>query len=53
MLLLDSFRVKRNAIDYTGDIVEESSVEACVDAAEYLRDRLNDWLANNNPNLLA
>ena len=48
MLLLDSFRVKRNAIDYSGDIVEESSVEACVDAAEYLRDHLNDWLAKNN-----
>jgi len=47
MLLLDSFRVKRNAIDYTGDIVEESSVEACVDAAEYLRDHLNGWLAKN------
>jgi len=53
MLLLDSFRVKRNAIDYTGDDVDESSVEACVDAAEYLRDHLNGWLAKNNPNLLA
>ena len=53
MLLLDSFRVKRNAIDYSGDIVEESSVEACVDAAENLRDHLNGWMAENNPNLLA
>ena len=52
MLLLDTFRVKRNAIAYTGEDVEESSVEACIEAAEFLRDHLSSWLAINNPNLL-
>ena len=53
MLLLDTFRVKRNAIDYTGDDVDENSVEACIDAAERLRIHLNSWLAKNKPELLA
>jgi hypothetical protein len=52
MLLLDTFRVKRNAIAYTGEDVDESSVEACIEAAEYLRDHLNGWLADNRPNWL-
>lgn len=53
MLLLDTFRVKRNAIDYTGDDVDESSVEACIDAAVCSQVHLNDWLAENKPELLA
>jgi hypothetical protein len=53
MLLLDTFRVKRNAIDYTGDDVDESSVEACIDAAVCLQVHLNSWLAENKPELLA
>lgn len=53
MLLLDTFRVKRNAIDYTGDDVDEKSVEACIEAADSLRVSLNSWLAQNKPELLA
>ena len=53
MLLLDTFRVKRNAIDYTGDDVDESSVEACIDAAVCLQVHLKSWLAENKPELLA
>jgi len=53
MLLLDTFRVKRNAIDYTGDDVDENSVEACIEAADSLRVSLNSWLAQNKPELLA
>ena len=53
VLLLDTFRVKRNAIDYTGDAVDESSVEACIEAAVSLRVSLNSWLAQNQPELLA
>lgn len=52
MLLLDTFRVKRNAIDYTGDDVDENSVEACIEAADSLRVTLNSWLAQNKPELL-
>lgn len=36
MLLLDTFRVKRNAIDYTGDDVDEASVDECIRAADGL-----------------
>ena len=35
-LLLDTFRVKHNAIDYTGEDVDEVSVEECIGAAEEL-----------------
>lgn len=50
-LLLDTFRVKRNAIDYTGDDVDEASVEECANAAARLRRQLIDWLSGNRPEL--
>ena len=52
MLLLDTFRVKRNAIDYTGDDVDEGSVLSCVAAAEQLRVRVMDWVSSNRPELI-
>jgi len=30
MLVMDTFRVKRNTADYTGEEVDEASVEACI-----------------------
>ena len=33
MLLFDTFRVKRNAIDYTGESVDAASVDECIGAA--------------------
>ena len=44
MLLLDTFRVKRNAIDYTGELVDEASVIECIGATENLSCRLSQWL---------
>ena len=52
MLLLDTFRVKRNAIDYTGDDVDEASVEVCIGAAGLLFGHLTGWLTDNKPELL-
>jgi hypothetical protein len=52
MVVLDTFRAKRNAIDYTGEDVDESSVEACIAAAEDLIQRLHIWLSENRPDLL-
>jgi hypothetical protein len=52
MLLLNSFRGQRNAIDYTGEDVDEGSVEACVEAGEDLMQHVGDWLANNKPDLI-
>lgn len=51
ILLLDTFRVKRNAIDYTGEDVDEASVDECIGAAERLLTRVSEWLADNKPKL--
>ena len=51
MLLLDTFRIKRNAIDYTGEDVDEVSVHECIAAAERLMSRVTEWLADNKPEL--
>ena len=51
MLLLDTFRVKRNAIDYTGEDVDDSSVDECIGAAARLLIRVSEWLADNKPEL--
>ena len=52
MALLDTFRVKRNAIDYSGEDVDEGSVLACIAAAENLRDNLHAWVQDNKPELI-
>lgn len=51
MLLLDTFRVKRNAIDYTGEDVDEDSVSECIGAADRLMTKVSGWLADNKPEL--
>lgn len=52
MLLLDTFRVKRNAIDYTGDDVDEASVDECIRSADNLWNCVTEWLSTNKPELL-
>ena len=51
MRLLDTFRVKRNAIDYTGDAVDEESLRACIDAAGDLLQLLRSWLREQRQDL--
>ena len=51
MLLLNTFRVKRNAIDYTGDDVDEASVDECIEAAENLLRHVTQWLTNSKSEL--
>ena len=51
MLLLDTFRVKRNAIDYTGEEVDAASVDESIVAADGLLKRVSTWLADNRPEL--
>jgi hypothetical protein len=50
--LLDVFRVKRHAIDYSGEDVDDSSVQECIAAAENLQREVTDWLRTNRPELL-
>lgn len=52
MLLLDTFRVKRNAIDYAGSDVDNASAEECANAATRLLRHLLDWLSRNRPDLV-
>ncbi len=42
MRVLDSFRVKRNAINYTGEDMDIASVEACIAAGEQLMQVVRD-----------
>ena len=50
--LLDTFRVKRNAIDYTGEDVDGGSVEERIKAAEKLHRHVVGWLNANAPDLV-
>lgn len=49
---LDKFRVKRNAVSYSGQDMDVASVKACIDAAEHLLHHVMGWLAENRPELL-
>jgi len=51
MLLLNTFRIKRNAIDYTGDDVDEASVDECIEAAENLLRHVTQRLTNSKSEL--
>jgi hypothetical protein len=50
-LVLDTFRIKRNAADYTGEDIDEASVEACIEAASALSRHVQQWLDKNRPDL--
>ncbi|MGB5740745.1 MAG: hypothetical protein WBM54_15490 [Woeseia sp.] len=52
VMLLETFRIKRNAIDYTAEDVDGPSVAACIRAAEDLRRHFVRWLRSNRPELL-
>ncbi len=49
---LYSFRVKRNLTSYTGEDMDIASVEACINAGEYLLRHVRGWLAENHPKLV-
>ena len=52
MAVLDTFRVKRNAIDYTGEDVDNGSVDACIEAADDLIKLVRLWLIENKAELV-
>lgn len=52
MQLLDSFRVKRNAIDYTGEMIDAASLDECIAAAERLQRLMVAWLRVNRSDLV-
>jgi hypothetical protein len=51
-VLLDALRRKRNANDYTGEVVTADMAKECLAQGKALRLRLRDHLAANHPDLL-
>lgn len=51
--LLDTFRVKRHAVNYSGADMDMASVKACIAAGEDLLHHVQQWLAENRPELLS
>jgi len=49
--VLDTFRVKRNTINYTGEDMDIASVEACIAACDALMQHIRAWLVENHPEL--
>lgn len=50
---LDALRKQRNLADYSGDLVPDSAVNACLENAIALRVHVHFWLEKNKPTLLA
>ena len=50
--VLDALRKQRNLIDYSGDLVPDSTVNECVNSASVLFAHVSAWLHANKPELL-
>lgn len=52
IIVLDALRKQRNLSDYSGDLVPDSAVEACLAGAKALHAHVLAWLTTNKPELL-
>ena len=52
MIVLENFRKQRHLVEYTGDVVPESTVAECTAEAEALLELAVNWLRSNSPDLL-
>jgi hypothetical protein len=52
MIVLDALRKQRNLADYSGDLVPDSAVVACLEGAQHLQAHVKAWLKANKPELL-
>lgn len=50
--VLDALRRKRNVADYTGDDIDDSTAENCIDEAKRLIEDVLAWRKTNRPVLL-
>ena len=50
--VLDTLRRKRNLADYTGDDIDDTTAEHCIEAAEQLLKDVKAWLKLNRPELI-
>lgn len=51
-MVLDVLRRKRNLTDYTGDLIDEASVEECLIQSKALLHHIRLWLKVNKPGLM-
>jgi len=51
--VLDTLRRQRNVSDYTGEDIDSSTVEHCIDEAARLLKDVKGWLKAKHPDLLA
>jgi len=49
MLVLDTFRRKRNLSDYMGEDIDDGSAEICAQEAERLLGEVAEWMAKTHP----
>ena len=50
--VLDTLRRKRHLADYTGDDIDDTTAEHCIEAAEQLLKDVKAWLKLNRPELM-
>jgi len=48
VIILDAMRKQRNIVDYSGDIIPESTVTACITQAEELLTTFKKWMKIQN-----
>jgi hypothetical protein len=49
--VLDTLRKKRNQSDYSGDLIEPSALQSCLQHAHSLLEHALAWLAAHRPDL--
>ena len=49
--VMDALRRKRNLSDYTGEDIDEGSMQQCLDEARQLLAEVSAWLRDNRPDL--
>lgn len=52
VIVLDALRKQRNLADYSGELVPESAVKACLAGAVALHAHVTTWLDTNRPDLV-
>jgi hypothetical protein len=52
VIVLETFRKQRHLVEYTGDVVPESTVAECTAEAEALLEHAVDWFRRNGFDLL-
>ncbi|PTB19486.1 DNA-binding protein [Trinickia symbiotica] len=52
VIVLDALRKQRNLSDYSGDLVSDSAVRACIESATELLSDVKQWLERNKPELV-